>query len=216
MKVYAPSWFAIKMKPSCTQGARHLFKTVCMSRYLPEELKVVIDPVIQRNAYFGHPENILLAMLTDERKHIRELGLRRILKARTIVKLPKRTTKKRKSTKTTAIREFAIPKLNFEATDYVDLINWQECNITEPPLTKHISDEDLKLLVGSGEATPVLDFPQFPCHTQAVERCVKLVTEASAAVCGAPARDGFIRARLEARRIMPLFDTKRQYYVAKH
>jgi hypothetical protein len=216
MKVYAPSWFAIKMKPSCTEGARHLFKTVCMSRYLPEELKVVIDPVIQRNAYFGHPENILLAMLTDERKHIRELGLRRILKARTIVKLPKRTTKKRKSTKTTAIREFAIPKLNFEATDYVDLINWQECNITEPPLTKHISDEDLKFLVGSGEATPVLDFPQFPCHTQAVERCVKLVTEASAAVCGAPARDGFIRARLEARRIMPLFDTKRQYYVAKH
>lgn len=137
------------------------------------------------------------------------------MKARTREKLPKRTTKKRKSTETKAIREFAIPKLNFEATDYVDLINWQESHITEPPLTKNISDEDLKLLVATGD-TPVVDFPQFPCHTQAVERCVKLVTEASAAVCGAPARDGFIRARLEARRIMPVFDTKRQYYVAKH
>jgi len=71
MKVYAPSWFAIKMKPSCTQGARHLFDTVCMSRYLPEELKVVVDPVIQRNAYFGHTENILLAMLTDEHSTVR-------------------------------------------------------------------------------------------------------------------------------------------------
>lgn len=203
------------MKPSCTQGARHLFDTVRMSRYLPEELKVVVDPVIQRNAYFGHPENILLAMLTDERKHIRELGFRRILKARATEKLPKKITKKRKSTETKAIREFAIPKLNFEATDYVDLINWQESHVTEPPLTKNISDEDLKLLVATGDI-PVADFPKFPCHTQAVERCVKLVTEASAVVCGAPARDGFIRAKLEARSIMPVFDTKRQYCVAKH
>jgi hypothetical protein len=185
MKMYAPSWFVIKMKPSCTQGARHLFEMVCMSRYLPEELKLVVYPVIQRNAYFDHPENILLAMLTDERKHIQHLGLRRITRE----KLPKRTTKKRKSTETKAIREFAIPKLNFEATDYVDLINWQESYITEPPLTKNISDEDLKLLVATGD-TPVVDFPQFPCHTQAVERCVKLVTEASTAVCGAPVRVG--------------------------
>jgi hypothetical protein len=35
-----------------------------------------------RNGYFGHPENLLLGMITDDRKHIRELGLRRILKAR--------------------------------------------------------------------------------------------------------------------------------------
>jgi hypothetical protein len=215
MKVYAPSWFTIKMKPSCTQGTRHLFETVCLSRYLPEELKLVIDPVIQRNAYFGHPENILLAMLTDERKHIRELGLRRILKARARKKFPSRSNKKRKSTETKVIREFVIPKLNFQATDYVDLINWQESHITEPPLTMNISDEDLKLLVASGN-TPVVDFPQFPCHTQAVERCVKLVTEASAAVCGALARDGFIRARLEARCILPVFDTKRQYNVTEN
>jgi len=36
----------------------------------------------------------------------------------------------------------------------------------------------------------------FPCHTQAVERAVKLVTDASTAVCGESARDGFIRARI--------------------
>ena len=66
MKVYAPSWFVITMKPSCTEGAKHLFGTVYMSRYLPEEMKVVVHPVKQRNAYFGHPENILLAMITDE------------------------------------------------------------------------------------------------------------------------------------------------------
>jgi len=53
-----------------------------LSRYLTDELKEIIDPVIQRNGYFGHPENILLSMITDERKQIRDLRMRRILKAR--------------------------------------------------------------------------------------------------------------------------------------
>jgi hypothetical protein len=54
---------------------------------------------------------------------------------------------------------------------------------------------------------------KLPCHTQAVERCVKLVTEASAAVCGTAARDGFIRVRNEARKKMPKFDTKNDFVV---
>ena len=38
---------------------------------------------------------------------------------------------------------------------------------------------------------------------------MKLVTEASAAVCGKEARDGFIRARLHHRDEMPVFTTKK-------
>src|SRR6218665_3229421 len=34
------------------------------------------------------------------------------------------------------------------------------------------------------EVTPTFIFPKFLCHTQAVERHVKLVTEAATAVCG--------------------------------
>ena len=32
----------------------------------------VIDSIIQRNGYLAHQENILLATLNDEHKHIRE------------------------------------------------------------------------------------------------------------------------------------------------
>ena len=35
--------------------------------------------------------------------------------------------------------------------------------------------------------------PNYPCHTQSVERGVKLVSEASQAVNGQAQRDGFIR-----------------------
>ena len=40
----------------------------------------------------------------------------------------------------------------------------------------------------------------FPCHTQAVERCIKLVTKASLKVGGRDSRDGFVRATMESRR----------------
>ena len=38
----------------------------------------------------------------------------------------------------------------------------------------------------------IIQLPQFPCHTQTVERCIKLVTEASAAGSGQEQRDRFI------------------------
>ena len=57
VKVYATIWFEIKSKPSFTDGSHHPFR--------------IVDPVIQRNSYFAHPENLLIAMATDERPHIR-------------------------------------------------------------------------------------------------------------------------------------------------
>ena len=41
--------------------------------------------------------------------------------------------------------------------------------------------------------------PKYKCHTQAVERAVKLVTEAASSVVGEEARDGFIRATKSCR-----------------
>ena len=87
VKAYAPTWFAIKTHPSCKDGARHLYQLIHATRYLPTELKAIVDPVIQRNSYFAHPENVLLAMVTDSQQHIRKLGARRILKARSIKKI---------------------------------------------------------------------------------------------------------------------------------
>ncbi|GBP94598.1 hypothetical protein EVAR_65923_1 [Eumeta japonica] len=93
-----------------------------------QELKAVIDLVIQRNAYFAHPENLLLAILTDGQKHKEHLQLGRILKTRsspTTGKLP---------------RTFEIPKLNFDAKCYIDLINWKETYFDPPILRNETND----------------------------------------------------------------------------
>ena len=81
MKVHAPVWFHIKTKSSCSDGSRHLWRMIKFSRNLTPELKAIVDPVIQRNGYFGTSENILIVMFTDDRLEIREVGYRRIVAA---------------------------------------------------------------------------------------------------------------------------------------
>ena len=74
-------------------------------------------------------------MLTGERQHVRYLSLRHILKAREI--------------KTKSIRHFKLPSINFDANDYINLIDWQNNAFTEPPITSNIYAEDnlFKILI---------------------------------------------------------------------
>lgn len=155
-----------------------------------------MNKVIQRNAFFAYPENVLLAMLADDRKHIRELALRRILQSR----VPRYDNQ---------IRDFKVPKLNFDATDYTELIDWQSDKVTEPPLTKSISEADLRrMIVNIPETIEILNFS---CHTQAVERHIKMVTEASTLVCRNTSRDGLIRAKIASRKATPKMETKKDF-----
>ncbi|XP_061717533.1 uncharacterized protein LOC133525257 [Cydia pomonella] len=202
IKVYAPMWFRIKTHPSCIHGAKHLFDTIQLSRYLPDKLKKVIDPVIQRNGYFGHTENILIAMLADDRKHNRELALRRILKIRD------------SSTGRTPMRVFKVPKFNFEAQDFTELVAWDKPS--EPPLTKiYPTDVILAALMDPEKNTSEIlqVFQDIPCHTQGTERCIKLVTESCAAVCGQNRREGWIRNKIKSFQVMPSFNTKKEYKI---
>ena len=64
------------------------------------------------------------------------------------------------------MREFCYPKLNLEAQNYCDLIDWEQEVLTEPPLTIGLSIEEIRNL----------ERPDFMCHTQDVERLVHLVS----------------------------------------
>ncbi|GBM13114.1 hypothetical protein AVEN_64332-1 [Araneus ventricosus] len=82
-------------------------------------------------------------LLEDDRNYIREFCLRRIMAAR--------------ARKSIALRKFTIPDFNFEAEHYHELIDWQNWEKTEPPLTMGISDEALKQMVVDGEPVEVFD-----------------------------------------------------------
>ena len=74
--------------------------------------------------------------------------------------------------------------------------------LTEPPLIKALTDEQIQKI----KEEPLV-VKKYPNHTQlSVERSIKLVTDVSKAVYGFDARDGFIRARMQSRRMMPQYD----------
>ena len=73
-KVYAPVWFAIKKNSSFQIRALHLFKTIELTRMLIPDVRNIVYPVIQYNAFFAHPENLLLCMINDESSDIRQIG----------------------------------------------------------------------------------------------------------------------------------------------
>jgi len=119
-----------------------------LTRQLPNEVKAVINPVIMRNSYVAHPENLLLAMVADERPHIRQLGLHRIMKAC--------------SQLITGVRQFKVPNINFSATNYIDLINWSDTIIAAPPLLSLIPLDEISSRVFEGNAD-LLHFLRFVC-----------------------------------------------------
>ncbi|GBM40310.1 hypothetical protein AVEN_23876-1 [Araneus ventricosus] len=119
--------FHIKKSKYFTNGPEHVFEVIKSSRFLPENLLKVIDPVVQRNAFFAHPENLILSMIVDKRDYIRELGFRIIIKAGNLAS-------ERKS-----IRSFQPPKTNFLAADYIEMIHWNTIILSPPPLLRRFS-----------------------------------------------------------------------------
>ena len=67
-----------------------------------------------------------------------------------------------------------------------------------------MTDTELQQLIVM-YVTPIIVFPEFFCHSQAVGRLMKVVTKASKAVCGPKSQDHFIRARTAFRQLMPRF-----------
>ncbi|GBM67965.1 hypothetical protein AVEN_150013-1 [Araneus ventricosus] len=81
-------------------------------------------------------------------------------------------------------------------------MNWKQCEVIEPPFTRHLSDEDLSACIE--ESSPLLaPICNHPCHTQEMKRIMKTVTEASSKISGSSASDGSVRVRFVDRKSMP-------------
>ena len=195
-------WFLIRINNSIKDGSRHLFEAIRLSRYLPPKYRTVVDASIAHNAFFAFPENVLLSMMTDPRSDIRKEALDKILKARDDA-----------AENHSGAVHYIVPTLNFQANEYYEMIDWTGSNvsITSPPVIRNMTNEELVARLSDTELLFDWEFSKFPCHTVAVERMVKLVTEASASVCGKDSRERFIRSTLQSRTTLPKFDTKAQY-----
>ena len=186
---YIPMWFHIRANSTCTSGALNVMRSIELMRNLPGRLQDIIRPVMQRNAYWVHPEAVLLAMVADPDAAVRTRAVELIRRCR---QQPQED-----------VRPFKLPVINFAATHYTELLDWEKELVTEPPLTANLTDSELQDICDQP-----LQVAAFPVHTVAVERAVKVVTEAAAAVVGEERRHGWICSRLEHRRQLPNISSK--------
>ena len=190
---YGPIWFHIKFSPKCMEGSKHLLEQINLLQILQPASEAIAWQTIQRNSYWAHQENVILAMLADVDQKNRKLAIDRIKKIREITVYEEE------------IRYFRPPKINKSAKNLTDLLPPEEECRYEPPLTMHLSNANLQNIINEPLSVDI------PCHSQGVERCVRMVTEASGEVYGKEARDGYIRAVLKSRDFMPSFETKRDF-----
>lgn len=180
LRVYAPAHFNIKYQSSCIFGPIHLANIIQTSRFLTGKHLKTVQQTIARNAFFVHPENISLTMLCDENKNVRYLGWKKILRIR-------------KSSSNEKVRTFNLPRLNFNGNHYTEIIDLEQEAKTVPPILRKFefcsNDANYYAKKKLNKYNLEFDFAKLPCHTQSVERCVKIVTEASKSVCGEERRN---------------------------
>ena len=178
LNIYFPMHMNIKYKSSIVDGCVNLFKEVSLiKKYVKSKVEQeYILSSLQVNSYFAHPHNVLISMLADESYVIRKEAIDIIVDLRNLDYGEQSL-------------DYYLPKVNFEAVSYSKLCSMSKIDerwvyltfmnrleyVTEPPLTKNLDLSQFLLERFSSD---------LPCHTQSVERLVKLTTEATKRVCG--------------------------------
>ena len=76
------------------------------------------------------------------------------------------------------------------------MINIADQVTEEPPVIKPMTDTQVIDMV---ESQLIL---KHPCHNQAVERHIKIVSDSSSRVCGEHRRDGLIKQKLKSQKLI--------------
>ena len=194
---YLPGWFRIKSLPHCQDGARHLQYLLELSRDLCKEDQEIVQRVMQDNGHWAHGENVSIACLSDPNEEIRRKGIQFIRMARETFN------------KEDEVRKFVPPEINFKSEKFCDLINLDDAPKTEPPVTKDLSDD----VILSALSTPLI-LPAFPSNTQSVERAVRVVTKCAKKRTGRVARHRLILQKLESRKRVKKFNSKKDEAVS--
>jgi hypothetical protein len=196
VNVYGPVWFHVKGEKSFTKGPEILYNMIQnikeIDRTSDIQISNIVLPVLQRNAFSCLGENFLASLLYSSNENHRHVAVGKIQQIR--------------STPDQVLTPTRIPKLNFEAEDWSQLVDVSSINCQQPPCVQKLSDDELEAMK-TEPASP----PEFPLHSQSVERAVKLTSEASRTSYVWEKKHEYIVAKTESRSKRPEFRSKKGY-----
>ncbi|GBN17570.1 hypothetical protein AVEN_140252-1 [Araneus ventricosus] len=98
--------------------------------------------------------------------------------------------------------------LTTAAKDYLALINWQQVGRFEPPDLMNVPFKEIEAMVKVRKSE---EWSKYPCHNQAVERCIHSVSETSESIYGEEKRHDFKLNRMQSRGLIKHYNTKKDY-----
>lgn len=194
-RVYGKVWFQVKQENTFTKGPTILFEIIQEVKAIDKDgsLCEIVFPIIERNAFACLGENFLASLLYSDQEHHRSRAVQKILSIRA-------------ETHQGAVLGGRIPKLNFDAIEWGDLIDIVPIVCCEPPCVRKFSDQEVEdMILFPGVPPPV------PLHTQTVERAVKLTSEASRSSYTWEKRHENIVAKSASRKKRKRFGSKKDY-----
>ena len=112
---------------------------------------------------------------------------------------------KRKKKGNHGIRTFEIPSFCYDAQDFTTMTDWQKEQMTEPPFTARMSNEEIKRF----ELHPlVLDVPS---NSQHVERFIRVTTEIGTKSADSTLCDGMVHAKVAHRELRGKIESKMNF-----
>lgn len=137
-------------------------------------------------------------MLVDEDVNIREKAVQLIVKLRKVVQ--------------NGIRKFNNPKLNRDAQIYYEMVDLDHTDdVFEPPILIGIPNDKILECVDTPANFVSGMIKGIPNHTQAVERTIQSISQASHTVFGQENRHARVCATIDSRKKLPKAVTKNDY-----
>lgn len=98
-----------------------------------------------------------------------------------------------------------------DSCNYWDMINLKSTSYSEPPNLRNLSVVELNLMVLelNVKSDVFQSIFKFPCHTQAVGRRVKLITETAKNICGEDKRVEVLRTTFLFLKLMGKCDSRK-------
>ena len=154
LTMYFKLFFDIKTRPLIVEAPYHILTSLRILKTQPKVVQDTITFYIRKNAWYAHPECLLLSLVSSSASEDRQFAVSQILKLRA-----------GKEYGDNSVRPRITPKLNLSATNLIDLISWNPKEVQEPSFTCSRSTAEIESYLDS----PFIS-PKFSCHTQSTER----------------------------------------------